>query len=605
MSPKLYFQKSELSWFIDKFKKEKIYLVLSFLVVLLFAYFSSIASVLVYFDMLIATVISRHCSYEAIRKKRYISLIPVFAMIIINGLLAKAVGRNGLNFPEFSLYLVIGCLIMPLLFHLIFRTPGKIYKKITTLIMRVPVCLSGWLIGIVSVLLGFVLLFTVGQYLLGVMSGRAELLIPVILIAGAAFLYKRHKDRNPYITTYKALILDLTDFYVSAPGRNLISTDFTDRMTIRKGKEDDLSIGRFSPAFKKSIDAEKIFLYFRPEDALNIPESDRNDLLSLVSEFLLSLRREGKNVYVLSDAEGNDIAEKEKLDYLTKGLYDQSFDLFFDESELDKIITGKRDVSKDLIDGQGQVTLSYKDSSVSFAMEERFRYIVGQYEDGKRSDNNVEQFYGLVKIVEYIFQYRALWAACGNAADLGLDDSFGYNMGDYDDFQLSLSDTNNDYSMESNKNVVLAERLVRNLTREERAGSESFSYGDICKSFVALRNKYIGHGTMAYSVSDELLDAVYVLALEIIRVFVANNAGALLSRDSFIRPDYVNGKQVNAVLEQNGKLYLLSLAENDDSGQGQESGDLILTYVDFLDGEVIVKGNRLKKNLLMNGRISL
>ena len=587
------YQRSEITRYVEKLKNEILYLILSFFVVLFLTYFSSLLVVLLYFEMLLSTVLSMHLGYEAIRRKRYICLLPLIALFALNCVIISFVDKNGFNFPEVALWMINLCLIVPVLFHLIIKPWSSIYKRTTALLGKVPLCLSGWLIGGVFWLLVII-----------VIPLFVYLFIPAVVILTALFIYKKVRAKNADVTYFQALITDLTDFYVSAPVSEIVSTDFTERMTIKKGIDDDLSIGRFNLAASKKIDSEKIFLYFRPEDAENIPECDREKVLTSITAFLNMLKGFGKKVYVLSDSDKTDISQKDNLDFLTRGLYEKEFALFFDESELDQIITGKRDVSETFLSKEGQATLSHKDYSCSFGMEDRFNYILKQFEDGKRSNNAVEQFYGLVKIVEYIFQYRALFAACKDQKTSAVDEEFGYNMGDYNVFQLSLSDSDKEYYLDSDKDIVLAERLVRSLTNEAKANSERFTYGDISRSFVTLRNKYIGHGTMAYSVSEELLDAVYVLSLEVIRVFALNSSGALLSRNTCLNPDYVFGNDVSAALEQNGRLYLLSLVEKDSFEETDGKDALILTYVDFLGGDVIVKGNRHKKNLLLNGRIT-
>ena len=134
--------------------------------------------------------------------------------------------------------------------------------------------------------------------------------------------------------------------------------------------------------------------------------------------------------------------------------------------------------------------------------------------------DNAEKFYTLINMTEYIFHYRALYQ-CINNGYFDKRENFVSSMGKWNDMQKTglsyVSDEIRD-----------AYNLIGSVLKHEATNKKKIEYYEICNRMTELRNRYIGHGTMAFSVDDNLLGAVMELAMLIVGVFAVDGCDIAL-----------------------------------------------------------------------------
>lgn len=153
----------------------------------------------------------------------------------------------------------------------------------------------------------------------------------------------------------------------------------------------------------------------------------------------------------------------------------------------------------------------------------KYRYVNQQLQKLQEITEPADCFYHLLKMTEYVFHYRALAELVINEKKQKnlLENSFKSAMGTWEKFQ------NNDRSVYRDAESVKAYRLIESLLSGKPCGKMKVSYQEVCEVLTKLRNRYIGHGTMAFSVSEELLNAVKKLVAEILRVFYEKSDAVL------------------------------------------------------------------------------
>jgi hypothetical protein len=162
---------------------------------------------------------------------------------------------------------------------------------------------------------------------------------------------------------------------------------------------------------------------------------------------------------------------------------------------------------------------------------EKYIYLKEEITKLHNNMDEVEAFYRLVKMAEYIFHYRglALLAKSPETEFLQGRSSFEGSMGTWKDVQ---NRTKKVYREDA---VIEAYRLIYRIMNQKETGKKTVTYIDICDLLTQLRNRYVGHGTMAFSVSAELLSALTDLVLIILDEFL--NDGLNITEEDRIRID--------------------------------------------------------------------
>lgn len=184
--------------------------------------------------------------------------------------------------------------------------------------------------------------------------------------------------------------------------------------------------------------------------------------------------------------------------------------------------------------------------------------------------NDTEYFYSLLKLNEFMIHYRSLadYEAAGSTYLEG--EAVALSLGTLvngikDDPQHDPSSVNND------KDFINAVKLLHTLAtgHNERVPSQrasAYAREQIC----ALRNRYIGHGTMTYSVSRELLIQFILVTGRLTELFF-QSADSRQSDSAY--PKW---------LLQDGHFYLLS---------GLYRSSNSCKYLDYATGHSISTGN--------------
>ncbi|MBQ8039393.1 MAG: hypothetical protein IJ274_05930, partial [Lachnospiraceae bacterium] len=122
-------------------------------------------------------------------------------------------------------------------------------------------------------------------------------------------------------------------------------------------------------------------------------------------------------------------------------------------------------------------------------------------------------------------------------------------------------------------------RLVKIVRREGRTRLNC-TYREVAELLNEMRNKYIGHGSMAFSVSADMNYDLLVLLEWLVELFVGQEV--LLGEGYFLY-------QKESIKLQNGKGLLSYWQEADENW--------VLEYLDYEEGKVERLGNCLRINL--------
>ena len=181
---------------------------------------------------------------------------------------------------------------------------------------------------------------------------------------------------------------------------------------------------------------------------------------------------------------------------------------------------------QDAIDYFGRMSLKreWDWSGTPLAEEMKYRYVSETLVRMKSSNEESVTFYQLIKLVEYTYHYMALYemATNENVRRKLSDGTFSSSMGLWKSIMMgkhARKEKIKKDSEEDRKLLIDAYRTVYMAVKGEATGVCSVTYDDIASRFVELRNNYIGHGTMAFSVSEGLINSMIILAGELIARF--------------------------------------------------------------------------------------
>ena len=206
-------------------------------------------------------------------------------------------------------------------------------------------------------------------------------------------------------------------------------------------------------------------------------------------------------------------------------------------------------------------------------MDEGKRYLAGLLKQMLSNvQKDTEYFYDLMKICEFMVHYKSL-ADYERAAAHYFDGPAAVSFGtlaatvlDGDVTQTLRSDTY--------KEALRFVSMVINGTAGDYSKKRPAYTGRM--RMVNLRNRYVGHGTMTYSVSEELTKMVMVIVHALCEEF-------LYAQEPLMIESKINGKTDKYMYQDSG-LYLLT-AIYDEQGACQ--------YIDYATGMMLTAGNTL------------
>ena len=177
----------------------------------------------------------------------------------------------------------------------------------------------------------------------------------------------------------------------------------------------------------------------------------------------------------------------------------------------------------------------------------KYKYADEELEALVQIQDSTECFYRLLKLVEYVWHYRALVSLA--------DKNKGQKLWEKGGFQSSLGLWEKQQNQIKHNFVeeetVKAYCLVKRMLKGNTCGNTSVSYPELCEILTQLRNRYVGHGTMAFSVSEELLEALKQLVGAVLDVFYCQEDAVLSENAMFgeqVPMAYFQGKDDNMAL---------------------------------------------------------
>lgn len=170
-----------------------------------------------------------------------------------------------------------------------------------------------------------------------------------------------------------------------------------------------------------------------------------------------------------------------------------------------------------------------------------------------------DMFYQVLKLVEYFFVYRSLYFEIYKRGGLDLNGSFEMSIG-------KAKQSQEEKIVFYEHEVVNAYKNVYSALNKNSFNRTKVTYNEICDIFVRLRNDYIGHGTMAFSVSRDLLKSMMIMLKELIIVF--SDSRVVLSEKDII------SKDLNAIKKSKTGSIMLFWSY-------REKPDFYVEYYDF------------------------
>lgn len=179
-------------------------------------------------------------------------------------------------------------------------------------------------------------------------------------------------------------------------------------------------------------------------------------------------------------------------------------------------------------------------------------------------EGSVAQFYNLLKMAEYCVHRRALYELSeGERSRTGSGQELkSVAFGTWVSMQrLSKSERRDE---DQAPGLAQQVQILRRMAAKHEAGASNrttVSYNEICEVMVSLRNRFVGHGTMIYSIQGNLLYPMAEAVFHILKVY-RKKPHELTTRQVLLP-----GKTehpVKAVWKKRGKLYLF----NGIDGQG-------------------------------------
>lgn len=495
-------------------------------------------------------------------------------------LLVMLISDYGDQSPVGTLFLLLGfpflCYLTAGYFICLMNTAKKIGQKK----FKPGYSLAVWLYPAVFILINTpLILFPVSVFTLVLLLVIALfwqiILVSVILI----FVHRRRKKRewekkkNPveYEGFDGTVIIGLYDFYVPFDYRKRFSMNYI--MSL-KGIFPDAKLYDDFLALEGK-EASRYLFYYHPEEVYKIDETEIEECIGHIIDRLNRWSEEGKIVLAVCDKKEY---AREDWDILTRRLYDETeFSLWFEVPSIQTINS---------FDNASTV-IAYRGEKLDVLRNVKCRYVIEQLTECTKASNEVQEFYGLIKIVEYIFQYRGLYALSrSEAIDLS---AISFSMGGWNEIQLGYG--------EKGKEEYREQGLLQAFANVKKSHRAKITYRDICMFLVELRNRYIGHGTMAYSVSPELLDSVFRMVLCILDEFIKDENIQFNEKTALSIMLKAGGKkEIPCMVRENGRSYYLSFLE-----KGEEEGDMAADYINFETGKIVIRGKLRRWKLKMNG----
>ncbi len=434
------------------------------------------------------------------------------------------------------------------------------------------------------------------------MELKAILLILLLLIIIQYFYYKYHANRIIkkadadseakemifYTSMNNILLTDNSDCFISIG--KLLFGNILDKVDHHHILTDTISkiyrifpyeYLKFSKTYPFQYSAKKFILYI---DSKDHSLCNNKRYVNMVLDHLNRLLSKELEIMVISTASKKFLSSTYFEDELVKHKFEYKW--YPSRKEINYLDIEYFIYSKEMNDTEKKIRQSIWDLNASLPEESKFDFLHYQLKTIHKAFNATELFYQLLRIIEFILHYRAIYVL--SISDKETIQNFNsFSMGGWAKLQYRLDQTAPKY-MEGDP-VHQAYLTVLTLLKKQKLPN-SCKYDDVIQAVIELRNKYLGHGSITYSVSDQLLEALMELTKEIVLMF--QHDVSRLSPSTYIITKVDNKvKKIPCYLEDDS---LLSYWIHDEEAKFEE-------YLNYKTGLVTRNGNAFTIMLNMEG----
>ena len=255
--------------------------------------------------------------------------------------------------------------------------------------------------------------------------------------------------------------------------------------------------------------AKKLILYI---DSKDISRCENRSYANQVLDKLDQLKKNNMEILVVST-----IYYETYKTYFENELknHQVSYKKYPSKSEINHLDIEYFIYSKQLNDIQMKIRNDIWDLNSSLPIDDKYNFLHYQLTMIHKTFNSTELFYQLLRMIEYILHYRALYKL--SVLDVDSVNNFNsFSMGGWAQIQSQLHQVMPKYLEhdEVHNAYITIQRLLK-----KRKTPRTCTLDEIIQSIIEMRNKYLGHGSITFSVSDELLEALMVLTKEIVLIF--------------------------------------------------------------------------------------
>ncbi len=174
-------------------------------------------------------------------------------------------------------------------------------------------------------------------------------------------------------------------------------------------------------------------------------------------------------------------------------------------------------------------------SNVPFPVQMKYEFPNHAISLMNASRENSEIFYQLIKLVEYVFHYMALYKLSSDdeLKKQYIHDGFLSSIGMWQNIAFEKAGNKKTYQADNpqGEKVLSAFKLVHKATLGADYGRVRVTYNEICSIITSVRNRYLGHGTMVFSVTQDLIDAFITLVGVIMEDFYGKDVVIDVDKD--------------------------------------------------------------------------
>ena len=221
-------------------------------------------------------------------------------------------------------------------------------------------------------------------------------------------------------------------------------------------------------------------------------------------------------------------------------------------------------------------------SNVPFPVQMKYEFPNHAISLMNASRENSEIFYQLIKLVESVFHYMALYklSADEELKKKYIHDGFLSSIGMWQNIAFEKAGNKKTYQADNpqGEKVLSAFKFVHKATLGADYGRVRVTYNEICSIITSVRNRYLGHGTMVFSVTQDLIDAFITLVGVIMEDFYGKDVVIDVDKDD--EDGVILARSFYDQKEKHSSLQLISAISN-------EGDTRYVEYLDYRNGSCV------------------